>query len=278
MIFYLAILCASYESFADKIQTQTYSGKSGEELEIFTPNSPCLVTISSIDLSKTEVKIAYPLQSTPSEIISDRSFFFPKGKSKFIIKFKEQSSIIFNYASISEGFCSSGISVIINETFEININSSNSLIDKCYFYAFASFKHRFKVTENSLQSGSTLCAFHESINGNAYQCYQKGNPTDPSFIPNDGSTSPWLFRFTKSQVSDLASSIKISLQAPKISTITSDTVSFVGTPTYFDAPPIGNYHKKWWMPIIGSVAPTFLLISWIYTFIHLFKKRNVTVI
>lgn len=279
MFFYYIIFSLSYESFADKIQTQTYSGQSGEELEIFTPCSPLIAIISYIDISKTDVKIASPLQNSPIDIGSSRSFYFPKGKSKFIIHFKEQSSIVINYASISTDICLNGISVIVNETHELNIDfSSSSFVDKCYLFAFASNKHQFKVTENNLQPGSTLCAFHESSNGAAYQCYHKGNPTDPSFIPGDGSISPWLFRYTKLQASEESDSIKISLRAPVISTISSDTTSFVGLPTKFEEPPITKYNKKWWIPIVGSIAPTFLLISWIYTFIILFKKRNATII
>lgn len=276
MLFYYIILSFSYQSFTDKIQTQIYSGKAGEELEIFTPNSPFLILISYIDLSKTTIKIASPLQSNSVEIGSQRSFFFPKGKSKLIIQFKKTSDVIINYASITENICLDGISVIANETYEINIESS--FVDKCYFFAFASYKHQFKVIENGLQSGSMLCAFHESTNGNAYQRYQKGNPADPSFIPDDGSQSPWLFRFTKLQKSESHDFIKISLQAPAISSISSHTTSFVGSPTKFDEPPIAEYHQKWWIPIVGSIAPTFLLITWIYTFLHLFRKRNTTMI
>ena len=280
MIFLYIIFCISYQSFTEKIETQTYSGHPGDKLEIFTPNNPFLATISYIDSSKTTIEVSSPLQSTPLSISSNRAFYFPKGKSKFIIYFKEQSSIIFNYASIPEGMCSDGISIIVNETFELNINiNSSSFVDKCYFYAFASTKHRFMVIENKLDSDSSLCAFNELINGNPYQCYQKGNPVYPSFIPTSGSFSPWMLRYTaKSQSLDKKGSIKISLQAPAITSISSDLTSFIGSPFKYDEPPIGKYHKKWWIPVIGSIAPTFLLIAWIYTLLHLLKKRNSTIV
>lgn len=279
MLFVIIIsFCSSYQSFSDKIRTQIFSGRPGEVLEIFAPNNPFLATISYLDSSKTLVEVASPLQSAPIDIKSNRTFFFPKGKSKFKIKFKEQSNIIFNYASIPEGICSDGISVIINETYELLINSQSNL-DKCYFFAYPSTEHRFKVIKNELETDATLCAYSDSMSGSPYQCYQKGNPIDPSFIPNDGSLSPWIFRFiAKTNYHDKANIIKILLQAPPIYSNPIGFSSFIGAPTKYDEPIIGKYHKKWWIPILGSIAPTFLLIAWIYTFLHLIKKRNASVV
>lgn len=272
--FFVSFIFA-YQSFPEKIRTEIISGKANEELEYYTPSTRFILTITSYDSSKTEIYVASPSQSSLLEIGEARAFYFPYGNSKLIIKFIQDSSIIVNYASLTDTICSSGINVIINETNTAIIDASEQLIDKCYFFAYASERHQYKVTANGLLEGSRICTYHDFINENPYSCYSEGTSISSSFEPGGGSKSPWLLRLTTTSEASTSKSNQITFELRATIINNSYTpATYFGEPQRFNQPLIDKYHQKIWIPIIGAISPLFLLISWLYTFIHLYRKRS----
>ncbi|OHS95887.1 hypothetical protein TRFO_10298 [Tritrichomonas foetus] len=270
-------LGASYISFPERVQTQTFSGKSGEQLEIFTPSIHFVAAVTYFDPQKTSIFVASPSQSPLENIGSDRAFYFPYGNSKIVLNFIKDSEVVINFAAIPSTACRSGIEVIINESHKLDIVASENLVDRCYFFAYPSDKHRFKVVENRLKQGTKLCTFHDYVNDNPYSCYTVGSSTSTAYEPGGGSSAPWIFRLTTGSETDISptNSIHVDLLATIKKEEYRPVEPFIGQPKRFNQPVVDKYYKKWWIPVVGAISPLFLLISWVVTFVKLLSKRPI---
>lgn len=267
------ILIYSYQAFPDGIHTQIIQGKAGQTIDYYTSYLPFILSISFIDPSKANIQTSSPSQKAPVQLGSGRSFYFPEGQTKLIFYFSEDSSIIINYATISNSFCTDGIETIMNSTFYLHLDSSNQPIDKCFMFSYASEQHSFKVVKNSLKTNSSLCLYNDFFGNNAFQCFTEGTAIDDDFRPGGGSRSPWILRYT-SRAQEIESSIQIQLKAPLIDETLIEPTSYIGKPLKFSIPEVAQFHRKFWIPIIGSIPSIFLFGSSVATFVLLWRKRS----
>lgn len=275
--FFLASCCLSvekYYDFKDKISSLKYTSNGAETVAFYTGMSRTVVVLTAVDKTKARVYVASPSQSELVET-TDTSFDFRYGNSKIVIEFIDTTSVHFGYATIPAAVCmGEDITVVTQPEYQHKYTVSGSLIDKCFMYAVPSSKMAYKVDNNGLKGSMKLSVYHEHINDNLYASYGKDQAADVSFI--GASSSPWILRFTSMANEKESGTLDFSLKGPIDELFNEIPLkSYEGPPKVYSKPPEAIVDKKWWIPVIQSFAPGFLIVSWLYTIVVLLKKQPV---
>ena len=274
-IFPSLILCAEYV-LPEGINSLKYQLKSSEAFSFYTPNQKYLVALTKIDKDATSIYVASPFNGNLEEVTDGRPLYFPSGNSKIVIKPKKDTEIKFATVSIpSKVSCIDGIRTIIDEydntSIKLSVNKSGT--DYCMFYACDTKEHYYKISENNLLGESKIMAYRYDISSNAFESYTSKGELQ-KYVSSD---NPWFYRLTSSSnENEVGANILLEIYGKKDNANEEQLQKYNGYPKTCKLTN-SNQYSKWYLPILGSVAPIILLVSFVYTFFNLYGKESVVV-
>ncbi|KAH0790314.1 hypothetical protein GPJ56_005756 [Histomonas meleagridis] len=277
LVYLIPIVCEELIAFQSGINTVTYTETNApSDVSFYTTNEKILVAITQIDKTKAKVQVEVPVNSNPQNYDKNAPLFFLSDNSKILVKFSQNSVIKFSTVTIPSGFCSSGVSSIVDiYSKNLTMQGSANNQDLCIFYATSEAKRKYNVISNNLQGNTRLTIFKQRINENAFDTFISDGKTGG--IDSEIST-PLLFRLTTTTSSDQNyGNITINLKSDDPSDMQLQN-AFEGEPKRFKtATSEMKYLNDWWIPLLGSIAPIALLSAWIFTFLNLRKKEPIVV-
>lgn len=269
-------LCTDYV-LPDGIRSIEYELKAGSSTSFFTPNQKFLIAFTRFDEDSAVAYIASPFNAKDQLVNIKTPLFFPSGNSKITVKATKDTVIKLATLSMpSEMSCVDGIKTVVDEyeLGKVNMEVNKQNMDTCLFFACDTNEHIYTVTENNLKGKSTMKTYRYKINSNAFDSYTSAGEKNNTI----SSDNPWFFRLTStSDSAEKGGKIVIDITANKDSGVNEKYLKkFDGTPKTYTLIE-SNQYSKWYIPILGSVAPIILLVSFVYTFANLYQKEIVVV-
>jgi hypothetical protein len=182
------------------------------------------------------------------------------------------------YVILSEDQCSSGVELVTNRTFTWSVwqQRIEASFEKCLLFSPASRYLRYNVRLSQMDNRFDCVTIHQTRVGSRwYDRYETmENPSGWS----SGSDVPWFFKFTVKRENGIVGK-DVSLEID----MTSDTMEFrdmIETSILgVKAPKIDPgdegkviFRAEWVIPVVGCIAPSLLLVSWIFAFRNLYSK------
>lgn len=252
----------------DIVQTRR-CGKANEQIDFFAPlKNKFLFVINAID-NDIDMDVHSPTTGEAQKLSPKavNSLYFPDGNGKVTFNFKKDGACV-NVASAGIPICASGISVVTKTGFSKKFNVSRNA-DFCIFYAPASNDTSYDISTNI---GDDHIYVYNSVFDNVFTNDFHGEYKYTS----TGTNNAWLFRYMSGpSEKDFNDSEEKGFKIYfKVNGIDPNALSNDGQPSSFAATTSG-VSKNAFFPIFGSICPIILLVSWIFTFIHLYRKSPV---
>lgn len=177
------------------------------------------------------------------------------------------------YLAVDENKCHSGLSVTTQHSFVFDPSVSQNS-EFCLLYAPATPNLRFNVLKATMDDRfDSLTIFHEKVNDIWYDRYETiENPSGWSAI----SERPWFLKFSvvRYKGNENSASVVVHLNSTEMKVENELIYTEVPQLVASSALEIVTSHEIL-IPIIGCVTPTLLLLSWVYAFWRLNRKRPI---
>ena len=177
------------------------------------------------------------------------------------------------YLAVDENRCQTDLLVTTQHSFVFNPSVSQNS-EFCLLYAPATPNLRFNVLKATMDDRfDSLTIFHEKVNDIWYDRYETiENPSGWSAI----SDRPWFLKFSvvRYKGNENSAAVVVHLNSTESEVENERVYTEVPQLVASSALEIVTSHEIL-VPIIGCVTPTLLLLSWIYAFWRLNRKKPI---
>ena len=256
LFFFFFLTNSSEDLFIRGIGYKTLTSK--EKKSIVLRTSFFGKTIFAVSSKSNNVKLFI---SQTNEVLPN--YFIANPNTEVEIEFPESESMIaFGYAELYGTSCDATfVSTKDNDSFTYVLNQSSNA---CFLYAPNGDYLQYNVMKASMNTKyDSLTIYQGSTNNPWYDRYETiQNPTGWSAISN----SPWFFILKGSDKSEVSIELRCLLNENVNNLMYQNQVNTL------KATEISKTSLNIGIPIVGCLAPTLLLVSWIFAFWRLNKK------
>ena len=276
MFFFLFSFCFSLEEITKQlphdIDIFEYTATTETSVTILTPRRYDFVITLLAKSGDVQIQYAYPVGTPAVDYSMDSlAYRFLQGDAEIKLTMKKDSYVKFAYASLLRGQC---------ETFEVNTKSpynysltaTGKVQNHCIFFSPMRTNVEYIINFNVSGESTTplISVYHEEmVHGITYASFPSGKEGSSRVLASD---RPFIFKFTTglSQFGDLRVELTEGKDAPQFS-----LEEYEVEPTNIAGAALGHLPTNYWLPIIGCAPAALLLVSWIYGYSRVIRKRPV---
>ena len=276
MFFFLFSFCFNLEEITKQlphdIDIFEYKAEENASITILTPRRYDFVITLLAKSGDVQIQYAYPVGTAPIQYNTTAlAYRFLQGDAEIKLFMPTGSYIKFAYATLLRGQCET-LEVNTKSPYTYEMTATGKVQNHCIFFSpmksNVNYIINFNVTGASLTP--IISVYHEEMIHNIlYTSFSAGKAGNSSITPSD---RPFLFKFSTGldQRGDMSVELTEGNELSQFS-----LQEYQVTPINVAGAALGHLPTNYWLPIIGCAPAALLLVSWIYGYSRVMKKKPV---